>query len=77
MFLAEGYTSDESDKFKGDLQRMADFMFSQEPYRDLKDRFNIRGVFRASPEQGTDEPRQHRFKSTALNSTYNIFDLDR
>ena len=77
LFLAEGYTLDDSDKFKGDLQRMTDFMFSQEPYRDLKDRFNIRGLFRASSEQGTDEPRQHRFKSTALNSTYNIFDIDR
>ncbi len=77
VFLSEGYKADEQQKFKADAQRMTDFMFASGPYRDKKDCFNIRGVFRGSTEAGTDEPRQRSFKSTALNSTYNIFDLDR
>ena len=77
VFLAEGYTSDEFEQFRADVQRMTEFMFSQAPYKDLNDRFNIRGVFRPSAEQGTDEPRQRSFRSTVLNSTYNIFETDR
>jgi hypothetical protein len=76
-FVAEGYTASEAAKFRSDVQRFTDYMFQQNPYRDLKDRFNIRGVFHASNESGTDEPRQGKYRSTVLQSTYNIFDLDR
>ena len=52
-------------------------MFSVEPYKSNKDKFNIRGVFRPSPESGMDQPRQHSFKSTTFNASFNAFDLDR
>jgi hypothetical protein len=77
VFLAEGYTAGERDKFKSDLDRMTQYLFSVEPYKSLKDRFNIRGVFRASAEQAMDEPRQHIYKKTVLNASFNAFDLDR
>ena len=56
---------------------MAAFLFTVEPYKSFKDKFNIRGVFRPSPEQGMDEPRQRRYKKTVLNAAFNAFDLDR
>ena len=34
-------------------------------------------MFRASPQQGVDEPRQRSYKATALDASYNAFDLDR
>lgn len=77
VFLAEGYTADQLEKFRGDVKRLSDFLLTVEPYSTSADKFNIRGVFRASAEAGTDQPRQKSFKSTVLNSTYNIFDLDR
>jgi hypothetical protein len=77
VFLAEGYTASEQAKFKSDLERMTAFLFSVEPYRSLKDRFNIRGVFRPSAEQGMDEPRQGVYRKTVLNASFNAFDLDR
>jgi len=77
VFLAEGYAAAEKDKFKSDLDRMTAFLFSVEPYKSSKDRFNIRGVFRPSPEQAADEPRQHVYKKTILNASFNAFDLDR
>ncbi len=77
VFLAEGYTADQQEKFRGDVKRLSDFLLSVEPYSTSRNKFNIRGVFRASAEAGTDQPRQMSFKSTVLNSTYNIFDLDR
>jgi hypothetical protein len=77
VFLAEGYTASEAAKFKADLERMAAFLFSVEPYKSRKDRFNIRGIFRPSAEQGMDEPRQGIYKKTVLNASFNAFDLDR
>ncbi len=77
VFLAEGYTADESKKFRDDVKRMTEFLFSKTPYSALKDKFSVRAIFRPSAEKGADEPRQGIFKSTALNATYNIFDLDR
>jgi IgA Peptidase M64/Peptidase M64 N-terminus len=77
VFLAEGYTAGEKDKFKSDLERMTQYLFTVEPYKSLKTRFNIRGVFRPSPEQAMDEPRQRLYKKTVLNASFNAFDLDR
>jgi hypothetical protein len=76
-FLAEGYTADDKDKFKSDVERFSKFVFSVEPYKSCKEKFNVYGVFRASPERGVDQPRTHSFKSTALDASYNAFDLDR
>jgi hypothetical protein len=77
VFVAEGYTSEDKDKFKADVDRMAAYLFTVEPYKGMKDRFNIRAVFRASPERGMDEPRQRVYKKTVLNASFNAFDLDR
>jgi hypothetical protein len=76
-FLSEGYAAEDQEKFKNDVKKMTDALFSYEPFKNNKDRFNIYGVFRASAERGMDEPRQNRYKSTALNATYNTFDTDR
>jgi hypothetical protein len=76
-FLSEGYTASEKEKFKGDAERFARHLFTVEPYKSSKDKFNVYGVFRPSAEQGVDQPRQHSFKNTILGASYNSFDLDR
>ena len=77
VFLAEGYTAEDKDKFKKDAERMTDYLFSMEPYKSNQDRFNINAIFRASAERGMDEPVQRRYKNTALNASYNSFEEDR
>ena len=77
VFVAEGYTAEAKDKFKADAERMTAFLFSVEPYKAMRDRFNVRAVFRPSPEKGMDEPRQRTYKKTVLNASFNAFDLDR
>jgi hypothetical protein len=77
VFIAEGYTAEDKDKFKADVDRMTAYLFTVEPYRGMKDRFNVRAVFRASAERGMDEPRQHAYRKTLLNASFNAFDLDR
>jgi IgA Peptidase M64/Peptidase M64 N-terminus len=77
VFVAEGYTAEAKDKFKADAERMTAFLFSVEPYKAMRDRFNVRAVFRPSPEKGMDEPRQRIYRKTVLNASFNAFDLDR
>ena len=77
MILAEGYTSDEFEKFSADLKYFTDLFFTVEPYKSQADRFNIAGIFRPSEQSGTDEPRQGIYKNTALGSSFNALDLDR
>jgi hypothetical protein len=77
VFVAEGYIAEDKDKFKADVDRMTAFLFTVEPYKGMKSRFNIRAVFRASAERGMDEPRQRSYKKTMLNASFNAFDLDR
>ena len=77
VFVAEGYTAEDKDKFKADVDRMTAFLFTVEPYEGMKNRFNIRAVFRASAERGMDEPRQRAYRKTVLNASFNAFDLDR
>jgi hypothetical protein len=76
-FLAEGYTAEDKEKFRADVAKFSDALFTYEPYKSNRDKFNIYGVFRASAERGMDEPRQGRYKSTALGASYNTFDTDR
>jgi hypothetical protein len=75
--LGEGYTRAEQQKFEKDFQRYVQAFFGWAPYRDLKDRFNIRGLFVPSEESGVDEPRQHIYKNTLLDATFNSLDSDR
>ncbi|MHB8054217.1 MAG: M64 family metallopeptidase [Candidatus Aminicenantales bacterium] len=77
VFLSEGYTAEDAAKFRADAERMTDYLFTLEPYRSARSLFNIRAVFRPSPERAMDEPRQGVFKSTALDASFNAFDLDR
>ena len=77
VILAEGYQADELDKFKSDLKYYTNLFFTVEPYKSNAKLFNINGVFSASEESGTDEPRQGIYKNTRLSSSFNAFDLDR
>ncbi len=77
VILAEGYKADELEKFRNDLKYFTGLFFSVEPYKSTADLFNINGIFRASEESGTDEPRQGFYRNTSLGSSFNTFDLDR
>jgi hypothetical protein len=77
VILAEGYRAEELNKFKSDLKYYTNLFFTVEPYKSNAKLFNINGVFSASEESGTDEPREGIYRSTTLSSSFNIFDLDR
>lgn len=76
-FLAEGYTSEEMEKFRNDVKRLSDILFSCEPYSDYKKRINIWAVEAVSEESGTDIPGEGIYKNTVLNSSFYTFGLAR
>ncbi len=75
--VAEGYTKDQMDKFYGDCQRAADALFSHEPFKSLKSRFNVVAVASESAESGPSEPGKGVWHNTALRSHYDTFYSDR
>ncbi len=75
--LGEGYTRDEIDKFRSDVERFTRIFFQYHPYATLKEGFNITGVLRPSEESGIDEPRAGLFKRTALNASFNALGSER
>ena len=77
VLVPEGYTEDEMDKFKKDCDKFAGYLFGCSPYRENKDRFNIRGVLAPSEESGTDIPANDIWKNTVVNTSFYTFDLDR
>ncbi len=76
-FIAEGYTSDEMNKFKADVLRHAEYLLEQAPFLDLKNKINIWAICSPSFESGPSEPEQKNWKRTAVNSSFNTFYIDR
>jgi hypothetical protein len=77
LIVGEGYTQEERGKFESDLKRYSGIFFSWQPYRRNREKFNFRGVFSPSPENGVDEPRQGVYRHTLLGASFNSLDSDR
>jgi len=77
VILAEGYAAAEREKFQQDLARFSGLIFSQEPYKTYRDRFNVSGLFKPSAESGSDEPSYDSFKNTALGTQFDSFGSER
>lgn len=75
--MAEGYTADESDLFYKDAAVACEALFAHEPFKKLKDRFNIVAVFSESKDSGVSIPRKDEWKKTAVSSHFDTFYSDR
>ena len=77
LFIAEGYTQVQMDKFRADAERFAGYLFDTEPYKSRKGDFNIWSVESVSKDSGTDIPHQDIWKNTILSSNFYTFYIDR
>jgi hypothetical protein len=77
VFVAEGYTAEEMEKFHNDVERLADILFEYVPFKEYKKEINIWVVDAVSEESGTDIPGEEIYRKTALNSSFYTFDLAR
>lgn len=77
VLLPEGYTTEELDRFREDCRKFAEGLFLFSPYRENRDKFNIRAVLAPSAESGADIPGAGVWKRTVLNSSFYTFDTER
>jgi len=77
VFIPDGYTADEMDKFKTDCEKFSKALFNYEPFKKQKNKFNIWGIEAISQESGPDIPGANIWKNTILNSTFYTFDSER
>lgn len=77
VFIAEGYTAMEMDKFREDSRLFTKHLFDIEPYKSRKSDFNIWAVEAVSKDSGTDIPHNNIWKNTALSSSFYTFKIDR
>lgn len=77
VLIPEGYTEDERKTFEADCKQFSEDFFSYEPYNSNKNKFNIKAVWAASAESGTDIPKDGIWKNTLLESSYSTFDSER
>lgn len=75
--VAEGYTEAQMGKFYTDCQRAVDALFAWEPFKSLKDRFNVVAVAAPSREAGPTVPHHGVWHTTPAGSHYDTFYSDR
>lgn len=75
--LAEGYTPAEMDQFYQDAKIACESLFSHEPFKSMKERFNIVAVASPSEDSGVSVPRLGDWKHTAFGSHFSTFYSDR
>lgn len=76
-FVAEGYQQHEMPTFINDAQIAIDALFAHEPFKSMKDRFNIIAVKSSSLDSGTSEPGNGIWRQTILSSHFDTFYSDR
>lgn len=77
LFIAEGYTENEMQKFRDDALRFSRYLFEMEPYKSRKSDINVWSLESVSEDSGTDLPHKDIWKNTILSSTFYTFRIDR
>jgi hypothetical protein len=77
LFLAEGYTMEEMEKYLRDVNRSVGYIFAEEPFKSHSEAFNIRAVKSHSRDSGTDIPGEGVWKNTVINSNFYTFGIER
>ena len=76
-YVAEGYRKDEMHTFLNDAKIAMEALFEHEPFKTLRDKFNIIAVKSPSIDSSTSEPSRGIWKNTALHSHFDTFYSDR
>ncbi len=77
VVLPEGYTAQERGKFEAAAKDFAEAIFSFEPFRELRDEFNIRAVWVPSHDSGVTMPGAGEWRNTSAGASFWTFDSER
>ena len=69
--IGEGYTIEDSAKFRKDLHRFTQVLLNKAPFSHYVDKINIYGLFKPSAESHCDEPTHGVYRNTLLGCTFN------
>jgi len=75
--IAEGYTAKQRAKFFRDAQKLADNLFTHEPFLKYKSHINIYAIAATSVDTGVSMPQNNNWRNSALSSHYYTFYSDR
>ena len=75
--LAEGYADKDMELFYKDAQRACESLFFYEPFKSMKNKFNIVAVASPSTDSGVSVPRENLWKHTAFGSHFDTFYSER
>lgn len=67
-FLAEGYRAEDMPTFIADVHTAVEAIFAHEPFKSMRQRFNIVAVQSESVDSGASEPGKGIWRNTALHS---------
>ncbi|MDD2995262.1 MAG: M64 family metallopeptidase [Paludibacter sp.] len=73
VVIAEGYTASEQEKFFSDATRLADQLFTHEPFIKHRNRINVYAVAAISEQSGISMPHKDKWLNTAVRSHYYTF----
>lgn len=76
-YVAEGYTEAEMPVFLKDAKEATEAIFAHEPFKSMRDHFNIVAVKSPSQESGPSIPSKGIWHKTALSSHFDTFYSDR
>jgi hypothetical protein len=71
--IAEGYNRKEMKQFYKDAMMLAESLFSHEPFKQYKDRFNVYAIAAVSQDSGVSMPHINRWRNTAVNAHFHTF----
>lgn len=77
VFIGDGYTEEEQEKFNDDAKRFTDALFNTAPFSEHQDDFNIWSVNLISEDSGTDISGENTYKNTILNAGFYTFGVER
>ncbi len=77
VFLGDGYTESEMDRFAKDVNQAATGLLAQDPFREYQRYVNIRRVEVASVESGASHPTRGISRNTAFGAYYGCGGLER
>lgn len=72
-FVAEGYKKEEMPTFIKDAKIAVEALFEHEPFKSMRNRFNIIAVESPSIDSGTSEPSKGIWRNTVLGSHFDTF----
>lgn len=77
VLISEGYADNERAAFESACKYFAEQMFTFSPYKENKQKFNIRGVWMPSAESGVTVPGKNSWINTAAGAKFNTLGSDR